>query len=100
MLERTKCPKNIILVCGDFLDTPLGDGTADAVFDFSGTSNYSFENTDFLLDKINPMAGREAYLAGSYIVFKNFSPQSMIEEKYRKNFVLKNIKKGIRNNFV
>jgi len=95
MLERTKCPKNIILVCGDFLDTPLGDGTADAVFDFSGTSNYSFENTDFLLDKINPMAGREAYLAGSYIVFKNFSPQSLIEEKYRKNFVLKNIKKGI-----
>ena len=95
MLERTKSPKNIILVCGEFTDTPLKDGSADAVFDFSGTSNYSFENTDFLLDTIDHFMRREAHLMGSYIVFKNFSPQSEIEEKYRKNFVLKNIKKGI-----
>ena len=95
MLERTGMAKNIVYVCGDFLDAPLGDESADVVFDFSGTSNYSFDNTDFLLDKVDRMAKRGAYLAGSYIVFKNFSPRSCIDEKYRRNFVIRNVKKSI-----
>jgi len=95
MLEKTGIAKNIIFVCGDFLDTPLPDESADIIFDFSGTSNYSFDNTEFLLKAIDPIAKRNAYLAGSYIAFKNFSPASIVGEAFRKNFVLDNIKKGI-----
>ncbi|MBN2878595.1 MAG: MerR family transcriptional regulator [Clostridia bacterium] len=95
MLEKTGIAKNVLFVCGDFRDTPLPDESADIIFDFSGTSNFSFDNTEFLLSAIDPMAKRTAYLAGSYIVFKNFSPNGQIDEANRKNFVLKNIKKNI-----
>jgi len=95
MLEKTGIAKNVIFVCGDFRDTPLADESADVIFDFSGTSNFSFDNTDFLLSAIDPIVKHTAYLAGSYIVFKNFSPAGQINEPNRKNFVLKNIKKGI-----
>ena len=86
LLEKTGIAKNVIFVCGDFRDTPLADESADVIFDFSGTSNFSFDNTDFLLKAIDPLTKRTAYLAGSYIVFKNFSPAGQINEA-RNNFI-------------
>ena len=97
MLERADKRKNIVFICGDFLHTPIGDKSVDVIFDFTGTSNYSFENTSFLLDEIDPLIKNSAYLLGSYIVFKNFSVNSHIEDKYRRNFTLDNIKTSIAN---
>jgi DNA-binding transcriptional MerR regulator len=95
LLEMADCKRKIIFICSDFLKVPIKDKSVDVLIDFAGTTNYSFEHTDFLLDLVDDYVKDKAILIGSYILFKNFSLNSLIEEKHRKSFFLKNVKEGI-----
>lgn len=95
MLNSEGLGGNIIFICSDFLKMPLKNRTADIVIDFSGTSNYSFENEDFLLERVDRYAGDNALLLGSYIMFGRFAPDSGVAEVFRKNFRLPEVKRKI-----
>ena len=95
MLETSTLKKKIIFLCCDFVSMPIGEKLVDIVFDFSGSSNFGFEHEEFLLSKIDHHVKQNAYLNGSYILFKNFSANSMIEDKYKPNFLLDNIRFSI-----
>lgn len=92
VLERGNQKKNILFICCDFLDIPIKNNSIDMLLDISGTSNYSFDHEDFLLSRIDNYLKEDSTLLGSYIVFKNFKNESLIEKKYRNNFLLDNIK--------
>lgn len=96
ILERADVKKNIIFVCEDFLRIPLKKRSVDILIDATGTSNYSFEHEDFALAFIDHYVKEKAMLMGSYIIFKKFSNNSLIEEQYRRNFILNNIQNEIR----
>lgn len=96
ILETSNAKKNIIFICADFLRVPIKDKIVDVLMDFSGTSNYSFEHETFLLKLVDRYIKQDAYLIGSYILFKNFSPNSLIGGNLRKNFLLENVKKEIK----
>ncbi|WP_026476601.1 MerR family transcriptional regulator [Alkaliphilus transvaalensis] len=95
MLERTGCKKKIVFIEVDFLEIPLKRCSVDILIDHSGTSNYSFHHSDFLLSRINHYVKEHAKLLGSYILFKNFSTNSIIEADFRKNFMIETVKEKI-----
>ncbi|WP_353092500.1 MerR family transcriptional regulator [Tissierella praeacuta] len=95
ILDFINCNKNIIFICSDFTEVPIENKSIDVLVDFSGSSNYGFENEQFLLNKIDNYIKESAWLIGTYIMFKNFNANSRIDSKYRKNFNINYVKKEI-----
>ncbi|MEG0773525.1 MerR family transcriptional regulator [Clostridium sp.] len=96
VFQQVQGDRNILFICSDFLQIPIEDKSIDIMLDFSGTSNYSFKHEEFLLELIDKYAKSDARLIGTYLLFKNFSLESLIEQKYRKNFNLKTVKDKIK----
>lgn len=65
------------------------------LLDISGTNNYSFDNEEFLLKLVDNYVKDSANIIGIYILFKNFASNCLIENKYRKNFMINNVKEQI-----
>ncbi len=95
LLETIHYKKNILFLCTDFNQIPIKQKSVDVLIDISGTSNYSFHYTDFLLERIDKYVKDQSDLIGAYIVFKRFVSNSFIEIKYRKNFLEKNVKERL-----
>ncbi|PRR81174.1 MerR family transcriptional regulator [Clostridium vincentii] len=97
MLQKSEHNKRVIFLCCDFLKMPLKDNLVDVLIDFTGTSNYSFQHEEFLLNLIDKSLKRKLTMIAAYITFNKFSIDSSIIEKVRKNFILKSIKNNILN---
>ena len=96
ILEGAEGQKRVIFICSDFLEIPIRDKSVDLLLDYSGTSNYSFEHQEFLLKLIDNHIKDDALLLGGYILFKKFSIHSLINDEYKKNFILSNVKEEIK----
>ena len=95
ILERAGIKKNILFICADFSAIPIKKNSADIILDNSGTSNYSFDHTDFMLEKLDSLMKKDAFLIGTYLAFKNFSSKSKITPEYRDNFIPAKIRSKI-----
>lgn len=95
ILETTGTKKRLLFICSDFLQIPIKDGSIDVVLDISGTSNFSFDNAEFLLKLMDHYVKANASIIGTYILFKNFTSDSFIKNYYRKNFMLSNVKEQL-----
>ncbi|MBN2222418.1 MAG: MerR family transcriptional regulator [Vallitaleaceae bacterium] len=96
IIERSHPKANILFLCADFTQLPLKPNTVDVLLDISGSSNYSFEHSDFLLDHIDPILKRNARLHAYYILFENFASTSKIPLSLRDGFRLQQIKAHLK----
>ena len=95
VLEKAEEKKEILFICCDLPHIPLKTRSVDVLYDFTGTSNFSFEHRDFLLKRIERFLKPEAELLGSYIIFRNFSADSMVPADFRPNFRIDSVKRQI-----
>jgi DNA-binding transcriptional MerR regulator len=95
ILEAGTGSKKILLLCGSFESIPLKPESVDCVLDFSGTSNYSFEHADFLLERINHLVKPEAHLYASFIIFEKFGLQTRIPPENREHFKEERIRENL-----
>lgn len=95
ILEKADEKKGILFICCDFPRIPLKAASVDVLYDFSGTSNFSFEHKKFLPKLIERYLKPDSELLGSYIIFRNFSADSMIPVDFRSNFRIDPIKRQI-----
>lgn len=96
VLARRNPKRNILFICADFLNIPIQNRSVDIVIDHSGTSNYSFEHENFLLQELNPLFKTDCYLLSLFILFKNFSSNSQIQDNFRANFILSKVTKELQ----
>lgn len=97
MLEASGIRKRIMFLCTDFTSMPIEDKVADILFDFSGTSNFSFKNKEFLINEVKRYIKEESPLYGTYIAFNKFKPGGKIDISLRSNFTLEWIKDSLLN---
>lgn len=97
MIEKNNPKCTVVFICTDFENIPLRDNTVDLLLDIAGSSNYAFENREFLLRRVDHLMKKGGYLHGSYILFKNFKSDSKIPRELRVNFMLDHVKKEIEN---
>lgn len=94
-LEKSGSRKNILFLCCDFIRMPLLPYSIDVICDYTGTSNFSFDHSEFLLKLIERYYKTDTVLLGSYIIFQNFSQNSMVSIDFRPNFRINEVKKQI-----
>lgn len=96
ILSRADKKKKIVFIASDFLSIPIKEHCIDYIFDIAGTSNYSFEHKEFLIDSVDKYSKEKSLLMGSYLVFDNFVSDSDIEIDRQWLFKSKNIEDSIQ----
>ncbi|MGM0410600.1 MAG: methyltransferase, partial [Bacillota bacterium] len=97
MLEMTAKKAKVIFMTANLAELPLKENSIDYLLDFSGISGYSFENEDFLLNSLDKYLKEEITIIASFIIYDKFGDKNIVDRKYRKNFIYKNIKNKILN---
>ena len=95
LIERSKSKKNIMFICTDFKYIPIRNDSIDLFLDYSGSSNYWFENNDFSIKDIMKYLKKDAYLGLVYIILKKIALSNFIKEENRKNFNINYIKEEL-----
>lgn len=87
IIERSQPKCKVLFICADFEHLPLKPKSIDLLLDISGSSNYAFNHADkFLLDIIQPLTKSDTILHAYYILFKQFSKHTKIDESVKKWF--------------
>lgn len=96
-LSRTPMPFDIMLIACDFTTIPLRNQSIDLLLDISGSSNYAFDHTEFLLPQLLKYMKTQAPLLSGYLLFENFGKQSKISPEYRPNFRLTPVLESLKS---
>lgn len=86
-LETSNIQLPLQFICCNFERLPFKKDIFDSVVDFTGSSNYAFENPQYLLDQILPFCKKEHSLYSSYILFEKFSLENFIPPNQQKHFI-------------
>lgn len=95
LLENTGEKKNIIFITAELPQIPIKENSIDVLVDFTGTSDYSFQNEDFLPESLDFYVKKEAVYLASFIIYERFGSNSVVSLPYRQNFNYKNIRNKI-----
>lgn len=95
IMDQQETRLKIVYICSDFKEIPLADQSVNLLLDVSGSSNYAFEHTEFLLDDLMPLLHDQAQFHGYFILFDKFAKNSIIEMAFRPNFKLETIKSAL-----
>lgn len=89
VLERNAPKFKVLFICADFKSIPIKPSIVDMMFDISGNSNDSYNETKFLLDEVIPLFNHESELHFYHILKSEANQKNDINHDQ--------IKKAIKN---
>ncbi len=95
ILEMSGKDTNVIFITSNLPKLPLKNDIVDILIDFTGTSCYCFENEDFLPPLLIEYLKEEVLFLATFIIYKHFGPNSIVDRKYRSNFIYEKVKNNI-----
>ena len=98
VIERSQPKCKVLFLCADFEKLPLKPASVDMLLDISGSSNYAFDHSDkILLEKVDNLTKPETILHAYYILFKQFSKHTKIDDVSKKWFKLDTITEALKS---
>lgn len=95
MLERSEIKRRVVFICSDFTTLPIRNGSVDVLVDHAGSSNFAFEHSDFLLQRMLPKLSHGAELWGTYICFHRFGHGNILSAEQRRVFTASLLQKEL-----
>lgn len=98
LMEKNGMAQNSIFIASEFENIPLKWETVDIILDIFGTTNYVFQEKEFLFSHIKPYLKHNGSLYGTYIYLKpNSSDMTSEFRQFRKWFMLESIKASLND---
>ncbi|MGM0446036.1 MAG: MerR family transcriptional regulator [Bacillota bacterium] len=98
LLELSPKKANIIFITANLPDIPLKEDITDIIVDFTGTTNYCFNNKNFLPIELQRYYKDNIVYIAAFILYKKFGFENIIDPLFRENFKIENIKKKFNEN--
>lgn len=95
LLEMAGKRARTIFITAQLPELPLKEDVADVMIDFTGTSDYSFQNEGFLPESLDHYVKERATIYATFIIYDHFGPNTIVAEPFRDNFRYKNIREGL-----
>ncbi|RAK05359.1 DNA-binding transcriptional MerR regulator [Halanaerobium saccharolyticum] len=92
LLELSPAGPEVIFLTAELPNLPLKKKSLDYLIDFSGISNFSFHNQEFLPELLLKYFKENFMMTAVFIIYHKFGENNIVKRKYRDYFMYSNIR--------
>lgn len=96
LLELSPAGPEVVFLTAELPNLPLKEKSLDYLIDFSGISNFSFHNQDFLPELMLKYFKDNFMLTAAFIIYHKFGEKNIVERKYRDYFIYSRLRSKLK----
>lgn len=96
LLELSAAGPEVVFLTAELPSLPLKEKSIDYLIDYSGISNYSFNNQGFLPELLAKYFKDHLIMTAVFIIYHKFGEKNIVDREYRDYFIYSNIRRKIK----